>query len=181
MGMLRAIGGAVGGTLADQWKDVITAGRFDEHSAVVPGVLKDEDNGRGSNGRGSEGVITNGSSIYVPENTAAFIFNQSGIENIISQPGGYEYHDGQESIFNGDGVKKSIFKQIGERIGYGGITSDYKQIAFVDLREIRDIKFVTRCVSFVISFQRTLPTTRLMISEHVRRFWLSFCSRSRWH
>ena len=66
MGMLRAIGGAVGGTLADQWKDVITAGRFDEHSAVVPGVLKDEDNGRGSNGRGSEGVITNGSKIYVP-------------------------------------------------------------------------------------------------------------------
>ena len=130
MGMLRAIGGAVGGTLADQWKDVITAGRFDEHSAVVPGVLKDEDNGRGSNGRGSEGVITNGSKIYVPENTAAFIFNQSGIENIISQPGGYEYHDGQESIFNGDGVKKSIFKQIGERIGYGGITSDYNGSAF---------------------------------------------------
>ncbi len=50
----------------------------------MPGVLKDEDNGRGSNGRGSEGVITNGSKIYVPENTAAFIFNQSGIENIIS-------------------------------------------------------------------------------------------------
>ncbi len=144
MGMLRAIGGAVGGTLADQWKDVIAAGRFDEHSAVVPGVLKDEDNGRGSNGHGSEGVITNGSKIYVPENTAAFIFSQSGIENIISQPGGYEYHDGQDSIFNGDGAKKSIFKQIGERIGYGGITSDYKQIAFVNLREIRDIKFGTR-------------------------------------
>lgn len=144
MGMLRAIGGAVGGTLADQWKDVITAGRFDEHSAVMPGVLKDEDNGRGSNGRGSEGVITNGSKIYVPENTAAFIFSQSGIENIISQPGGYEYHNGQDSVFNGDGVKKSIFKQIGERIGYGGITSDYKQIAFVNLREIRDIKFGTR-------------------------------------
>ncbi len=103
MGMLRAIGGAVGGTLADQWKDVITAGRFDEHSAVVPGVLKDEDNGRGSNGRGSEGVITNGSKIYVPDNMRVLIFNQSGIENIIPQPGGYEYHDGQESIFNGDG------------------------------------------------------------------------------
>ena len=112
MGILQAIGGAVGGTFGDQWKD--------------------------------EGVITNGSKIYVPENMAAFIFSQSGIENIISQPGGYEYHDGQESIFNGDAVKKSIFKQIGERIGYGGITSDYKQIAFVNLREIRDIKFGTR-------------------------------------
>ena len=47
-------------------------------------------------------------------------------------------------FFNGDGVKKSIFKQIGERSGYGGITSDYRQIAFVNLREIRDIKFGTR-------------------------------------
>ena len=69
MGLLGAIGGAVGGTLADQWKDVITAGRFDEHSAVVPGVLKDEDNGRGSNGRGSEVGMTNVSKMYVPENT----------------------------------------------------------------------------------------------------------------
>ena len=115
MGMLRAIGGAVGGTLADQWKDVITAGRFDEHSAVVPGVLKDEDNGRGSNGRGSEGVITNGSKIYVPENTAAFIFNQSGIENIISQPGGYEYHDGLVCFFFGVGVLFSFFFLFGVR------------------------------------------------------------------
>lgn len=144
MGILQAIGGAVGGTFGDQWKDIITAGHFDEHTALIPGERRNADNGRGSNGRGSEGVITNGSSIYVPENTAAFIFNQSGIENIISQPGGYEYHDGQDSVFNGDGVKKSIFKQIGERIGYGGITSDYKQIAFVNLREIRDIKFGTR-------------------------------------
>ena len=144
MGILQAIGGAVGGTFGDQWKDIITAGHFDEHTALVPGERRNADNGRGSNGHGSEGVITNGSKIYVPENTAAFIFSQSGIENIISQPGGYEYHDGQDSIFNGDGAKKSIFKQIGERIGYGGITSDYKQIAFVNLREIRDIKFGTR-------------------------------------
>ena len=125
MGILQAIGGAVGGTFGDQWKDIITVGHFDEHTALIPGERRNTDNGRGSNGHGSEGVITNGSKIYVPENTAAFIFSQSGIENIISQPGGYEYHDGQESIFNGDGVKKSIFKQIGERIGYGGITSDY--------------------------------------------------------
>ena len=144
MGILQAIGGAVGGTFGDQWKDIITAGHFDEHTALIPGEQRNTDNGRGSNGHGSEGVITNGSKIYVPENTAAFIFSQSGIENIISQPGGYEYHDGQDSVFNGDGIGNSIFKQIGERIGYGGITSDYKQIAFVNLREIRDIKFGTR-------------------------------------
>ena len=144
MGILRAVGGAVGGTFADQWKDVITARPFDEHTAVSPGIMRNTDNGRGSNGRGSEGVITKGSKIYVPENTAAFIFSQSGIENIIAQPGSYEYHDGQDSVFDGDGVGSALFKQMGERIGFGGISSDYKEIEFVNLREIRDIKFGTR-------------------------------------
>ena len=144
MGILRAIGGAVGGTFADQWKDIITAGPFDGHTAVAPGIMRNTDNGRGSNGRGSEGVITNGSKIYVPENTAAFIFSQSGIENIIARPGGYEYHDGQDSVFDGDGIGSALFKQMGDRIGFGGISSDYKKIEFVNLREIRDIKFGTR-------------------------------------
>lgn len=81
---------------------------------------------------------------HVPENTAAFIFSQSGIENIIAQPGGYEYHDGQDSVFDGDGIGSALFKQMGDRIGFGGISSDYKKIEFVNLREIRDIKFGTR-------------------------------------
>ena len=106
--------------------------------------MKNQNNGRGQNTNGSDGVISNGSKIFVPENTAAFIFSQAGIENIITTPGGYEYQDGEASIFNGDGVKKSIFKQVGERIGYGGISSTQKEIAFVNLREIRDIKFGTR-------------------------------------
>lgn len=46
------------------------------------------------NVNGSEGVITNGSKIYVPENTAAFIFSESAIEEIITEPGGYEYRHG---------------------------------------------------------------------------------------
>lgn len=143
MGIIKAFTGAIGGTFADQWKDIITAGSFDEHTAVSPGVLKSTNNGQGTNTSGSDGIISNGSKIYIPENTAAFIFSQSGIEDIITEPGGYEYQNGQESIFNGDGVKKSIFKQAKDRIGYGGISADYKQIAFVNLREIRNIYFGT--------------------------------------
>jgi membrane protease subunit (stomatin/prohibitin family) len=144
MGILKAVGNAFGGTLADQWKDVITAGRFDEHDVVTPGLLRTRDNGRGSNGSGSAGVITNGSQILVPENTAAFIFSQSGIESIISRPGGYEYHDGQQSFFNGDGIRVPILDQFMDRIGYGGITPESKHIAFVNLREIRGITFGTQ-------------------------------------
>ena len=144
MGLIRAFTGALGGTFADQWKDIITAGTFDEHVVVSPGVFQSTNNGRGTNYHGSSGVISNGSKIYVPENTAAFIFSQSGIEDVITEAGGYEYQNGQKSVFNGDGIGKSIFSQVGERFGYGGITADNKQIAFVNLREIRDIKFGTR-------------------------------------
>ena len=144
MGIVRAFTGAIGGTLGDQWKDIITAGTFDEHVVVSPGTLRSTSNGRGTNLYGTDGVITNGSKIYVPENTACFIFSQSGIEEIITEPGGYEYENGQESVMSGSGFKDAIWDQVKDRFGYGGITPDYKQIAFVNLREIRDIKFGTR-------------------------------------
>lgn len=144
MTIIQAFTGALGGTFADQWKEIVTAGHFDEHTAVAPGVLKQTNNGRGTNYSGSMGVISNGSKIFVPENTAAFVFSQAGIETLINQPGGYEYQNGQSSIFNGDGFKKSVVDQVATRVGFGGQTSDQKQIAFINLREIRGIKFGTR-------------------------------------
>ena len=144
MGLTKSFTGAISGTLADQWKDMITSGGFDIHTMVSPGIRKTIDNGRGNEYRGSSGVISNGSKIFVPENTAAFIYSQSGIEDIVTEPGGYIYTKGDPTIFNGDGVKNSIFKEIGKRFQYGGITDTQKEVCFVNLREIRDIKFGTR-------------------------------------
>lgn len=144
MGIIKAFTGAISGTFADQWKDIITSSGFDTHTLVSPGIRKTIDNGRGNEYKGSSGVISNGSKIFVPENTAAFIFSQSGIEEIITDAGGYIYTNGDPSIFNGDGVKKSIFKEVGKRFQYGGITDTQKEVCFVNLREIRDIKFGTR-------------------------------------
>jgi membrane protease subunit (stomatin/prohibitin family) len=148
MGLIRAFTGAISGTFADQWKDIFTAGQFDEHTVVVPGILQQPFRGRGSSNKATQGVISNGSKIFVPENTAAFIFSQAGIEEIITTPGGYEYQHGQESVFNDGGtfgsMARSLFDQAVDRIGYGGQTPDQKQIAFVNLREIRGIKFGTR-------------------------------------
>lgn len=144
MALIRAFTGALGGTFADQWLDIITVGGFDDHTALMPGVYQETNRGRGSNTRHSEAVISNGSRIYVPENTAAFIFDQSGIENIITESGGYEYRTGgTDSVFAGDGIGKSIFGQIGERFKYGGEPVANKRVAFVNLREIRGLKFGT--------------------------------------
>lgn len=144
MGLIQAFTGALGGTFADQWRDVITAGHFGEATIVAPGVFRQTNNGRGSNYRGSADVISNGSKIFVPENTAAFIFSQGGIEEVVSAPGGYEYQAGQPSIFSGNSNGASIVKQATGRFKFGGQTSDQKWVSFVNLREIRGLKFGTR-------------------------------------
>lgn len=144
MGIVQAFTGALGGTLADQWKDIITASRFNEYTVVAPGVHQQTNNGRGTNFNGSVDVISNGSKILVPENTAAFIFSQAGIEDVITEAGGYEYRSGQQSVFSGDGVSASIARQAVDRFGFGGQTSDQKYLSFVNLREIRGLKFGTR-------------------------------------
>lgn len=144
MGIIQAFTGALGGTFADQWRDIITAGHFAEYTVVAPGIYQQTNNGRGTNFRGSVDVISNGSKIFVPENTAAFIFSQAGIEDIVTRPGGYEYRAGQPSIFSGDGFSASVVNPAVDRFGYGGQTSDQKYLAFVNLREIRGIKFGTR-------------------------------------
>ena len=107
MGILHAFTGALGGTFADQWKDIITAGHFGEYTAVASGVHQQTNKGRGTNSKGSVDIISNGSKILVPENTAAFIFSQAGIEDVITVPGGYEFRSGIPSVFNGDGLTSS--------------------------------------------------------------------------
>lgn len=114
MAVIKAFAGALGGTFADLWRDIITAGPFTEHTVVVPGIPRGSNNDRGSNEYGSEGIITNGSRIYVPENTAAFIFSETGIENVITESGGYEYRNGEQSVLAGDGIG-SFFNQVADR------------------------------------------------------------------
>ncbi len=144
MGIIKAFSGAIRGTFADQWKDIITVDSFDEYTVVSPGILKQPSAGRGSYNQATEGVISNGSKIFVPENTAAFIFSQSGVEDIIHEPGGYEYQSGESSVFNEDSFKNAVFSKAKERLAFGGQTEESKKIVFVNLREIRGIKFGTR-------------------------------------
>ena len=148
MGIIDAAFDSFSGTLADQWKDIVTAGKFDERTAVAPGVRKATQDGYGYN-HGLDNVLSNGSIIYVPENTAAFVFSQSGIEEVITEPGGYEYRNGQLSVFDKQsrdesGIVKTIFSQTAQRIGFSGMTPDDKRVSFVNLRELRGIKFGTR-------------------------------------
>lgn len=112
-----------------------------------PGLRRESTRGYGAN-RGLENVLTNGSLIFVPENTVAFVFSQAGIERVIAQPGGYEYQDGQVTIFDEDtrkrrGLRGVIGDQMRQRISFAGNPTDEKRVAFVNMREIRGVKFGT--------------------------------------
>lgn len=148
MGILVAALDSIGGVLADQWKDVVTAAPFDEHTIVAPGVRKESQNDYGAN-QGADDILSNGSVIFVPENTAAFVFSQAGIEQVITQPGGFEYRDGMATVFDEKdrrerGIGNLILSQAADRIGFSGMTAEEKHVAFVNMREIRGLRFGTR-------------------------------------
>ena len=141
MAIIKAFAGALGRNVRGSMERHHHCRSVRRDASVCTGSPKRRD-GRGSNEYGSEGVISNGSHIYVPENTAAFIFSESGIENVITEPGGYEYRDGEKSVLAGDGIG-SLFSSVASRLTFGGQPVETKYVAFVNLREIRGIKFGT--------------------------------------
>ncbi|NTX59029.1 SPFH domain-containing protein, partial [Myxococcus sp. CA039A] len=64
MGLVQAVKGAVGGVLADQWKDFYTVPTgLPSTAALFAAVPRGTNAGRGSNTSGSSNIITNGSKI----------------------------------------------------------------------------------------------------------------------
>ncbi|WP_371164391.1 SPFH domain-containing protein [Buchananella felis] len=148
MGLIQAFVGAVGGTFADQWLDFVTVPEgISPTAAVFPGVLKGQNAGRGSNTRGSENIISNGSRIVVPEGYGVLLFQEGGLTGFVAQPGGYIYSstDPQsQSIFAGDGIVSSFIKQSWERFKFGGQPAAQQAVYYVNLKEIPNNRFGTQ-------------------------------------
>ena len=148
MGFIKAFAGALGGSFADQWKDFyLPHPAMTATSAVVPAVPKGTDAGRGSNTKGSENIITNGSKIVVPEGMALITLQDGAITAVVAEAGGYEYKSddpNSRSMFAGDGFFASTFGTSWQRFKFGG-TPGAQQLAFyVNLKEIPDNKFGTQ-------------------------------------
>ena len=65
MGLIKAGIGALGGTLADQWKEFFYCEALDMDTLVVKGSKRV--GGRSSNTKGSDNIISNGSGIAVAD------------------------------------------------------------------------------------------------------------------
>ena len=144
MGLIKAGIGALGGTLADQWKEFFYCDALQADVLVTKGQKRVS--GRSSNTKGSDNVISNGSGIAVADGQCMIIVEQGKVVEVCAEPGQFTYDTSTEpSIFTGS-LGKSIldtFKTIGRRFTYGGDTGKDQRIYYFNTKEILDNKFGT--------------------------------------
>ena len=65
MGIIRAVFNAMGGSLADSWQEVIEPNEMSDTTVFCKGIKVRKNDRRGSNRRGTEDIISQGSVIHV--------------------------------------------------------------------------------------------------------------------
>lgn len=144
MGLIKAVIGAVGSSLADTWKEYFVCDSMDDEILAVKG--KKVVSGRSSNTRGSDNIITNGSGVVVADGQCMMVIDNGKVVEICAEPGRFTYDSSSEpSIFTGslgDGILDTL-KTIGRRITYGGDTGSDQRVYYFNTKEIMDNKFGT--------------------------------------
>ena len=140
MGIIRAAINAVTGGLADSWLEVIEPSPMGNNDVLVPGQAVDQ-RGRSQNKKGGENLVSNGSHVY--DKQFMILVDGSKIVDYTADPGYYKVDNSAlPSLFNGqfgDSIKESF-----SRIKYGGISSTSQRVFFLNLAEIKNIKFGTQ-------------------------------------
>lgn len=151
MGLIKAAASAIGGSLADQWIDFYTVPRgLSQTAAIFPAVLNGLNSGRGSNVRSSQGVITNGSKIVVPEGYGLLTFQGGELTSLVLEPGAYTWNandpESRSVFMAGDlaGMVSDFVDQSWQRFKYGGRPESQQLALFVSLKELPNNKFGTQ-------------------------------------
>lgn len=101
MGLIRAGIGAMGGTLADQWKEFFYCDSMGKDVLVTKGQKRTS--GRSSNTKGNDNIISNGSGIAVADGQCMLIVEQGKIVEFCAESGEFTYDTSTEpSIFSGN-------------------------------------------------------------------------------
>ncbi|MBP5754921.1 MAG: SPFH domain-containing protein [Clostridia bacterium] len=145
MGLIKAVLGAAGGFLADQWREYFYCEALDANTLVTKGVHRTGK--RSSNTKGSDTVISNGSIVAVNEGQCMIIVDQGKITEFCAEAGEFLYDSSSEpSLFYGKLGKNLIesFKAVGKRIAFGGEPPKDQRVYYFNTKEITDNKFGTQ-------------------------------------
>jgi len=144
MGLIKALAGATGGILADQWKEFFRCEAIPADVLVMKG--QKVSGKRSSNTKGTDNIITTGSVILVADGQCMMIVDQGQIVEFAAEPGEYTYDASTEpTIFCGnlgEGLKQS-FAQLGKRFTFGGEPPKDQRIYYFNTKELMGNKYGT--------------------------------------
>ena len=143
MGIIKAIASAVGGGLADQWLEVIEPDEMSDKTVFTRGVTVRRNDSRNANRRGTQDTVSNGSVIHVYPNQFMMLVDGGKVVDYTAEEGYYTVNNSSmPSMFNGefgDSLKESF-----NRIKFAGVTPGVQKVFYINLQEIKGIKFGTR-------------------------------------
>ena len=122
MGLIKAIGGAIGGTLKDQWLDLIKCDNMDMDTLMVKQTTK-------------TGQISKGSRIIVAPGQAVVIYDSGVVLDASAEEGVYTFDESSSPSFFG-GQFGPVFKEMWQRFTYGGTPAKEQAIFFFNIKEI---------------------------------------------
>lgn len=142
MGIIRALAGAIGGGLADQWLEVYESDYMGPSTITAPGVMVRQNDSRNSNRTGTADTISNGSIIQVKEGQFMLLVDGGKVIDYSGEAGYFKVdNSSMPSLFNGE--LGDTIKETFNRVRFSG-TTPYKQTTyFLNMQEIRGLKFGT--------------------------------------
>lgn len=144
MGLIKAAFDAVGGVMAEQWKEYFYCEALPADILVKKGQKKITE--RSSNTKGSDNIISNGSVIAVADGQCMIIVDQGKVVDICAEPGQYTYDMSTEpSVFSGDLSQNipEILKNIGKRFTFGGEPPKDQRVYYFNTKEVIGNKYGT--------------------------------------
>lgn len=143
MGLIKALTGAAGGVLADQWREYFYCEALTPEVLVAKGMKRVS--GRSSNTSAEDNIITNGSIIAVNNGQCMIIVEQGKVVDLCAEPGEYTYDKSTEpSVFGGELEDvKAVFMKMGKRFTMGGDTGKDQRVYFFNTKEIVGCKYGT--------------------------------------
>ena len=141
MGLIKAAMGAVGGALGDQWLDAFEAYNMSDTTVFTKGVLVNNSD-RSTNKKGTDNVISNGSKIHVYPGQFMMLVDGGRVVDYTAEEGYYTVDNNcAPSLFNGQ--FGDSLKDVWERFKFGGTPSYSQKVYFINLQEVKGIRFGT--------------------------------------
>lgn len=174
MAIIKAITNAIGGGLGDQWLEVIESDQMSDTTVFTKGVAVRKDDKRNSNTKGTENLVSEGSVIHVYSNQFMLLVDGGKVIDYTAEEGYYTVKNGGTPSMLGGRFGDSL-KETFARIKYSGVSPKAQQVFFINLQEIKGIKFGTpNAINYFDNFYnselflRTHGTYSIKITDPLR-------------